>query len=171
MALSIPLPTGSLQMDICGELMVFAYRGVASVAMLRESTKGLASIDPTGHAPVWRLDGAVWAGAQSACPDSMVRALPQFERWPAAFVVGPEALDWWWRYARSQAQRGMVRAVFTDYAQACDWASARSRVAVAQAQYEQSQIQPVARSAHTSVACGHRRGWHPAFARRPVLSG
>jgi hypothetical protein len=169
-ALSFPLPTGSLHMDVHGDLMVFDYRGIASVAMVREATRALTEIDPFGYAPVWRMDRAVWTEARSVCPDSMVRELPQFERWPVAFLVAPEAAEWWWRYARRQAERGLVRAVFTDYAQACAWSYARCRTAAAQARYEQSQTQPTARSAHTSGACDLRQVWRPASAPHPALS-
>jgi hypothetical protein len=150
--------------------MVFDYRGVASVAMVKMATVALADIDPSSHAPVWRIDRAVWTEAQ-ACPDSMVRALPQFERWPVAFVVGQEAVEWWWRYARQQAERGLVRAVFTDYAQACDWSYARCQTAAAQARYEQSQTGSIARSAHTSGASCRRPVWRPAYGPHPALAG
>jgi hypothetical protein len=170
-ALSFPLPTGSLHMDVQGDLMVFDYRGIASVAMVQTATRALTNVDPSGYAPVWRMDRAVWTEARSSCPDSMVRALPQFERWPVAFLVAPEAVEWWWRYARQQAERGLVRAVFTDYARACDWSYARCRTAVAQALYEQSRTQPVARSAHTSGACGRHQVWRPAYGQRPALAG
>jgi hypothetical protein len=170
-ALSFPLPTGSLHMDVHGDLMVFDYRGIASVAMVLESTRALTDIDPSGYAPVWRMDRAVWTEARSVCPDSMVRELPQFERWPVAFLVAPEAVEWWWRYARQQAERGVVRAVFTDYARARDWSAARCRTAAAQARYEQSQTPPIARSARTSGACGPRRVWRPTYAPHPALSG
>lgn len=158
MSMSFPLPTGSLRMECCGDLLVFAYSGVASTAMVRESASRLVDIDPGRLAPVWRIDGAVWAEA-SAARGSMICTLPQFEQWPAAFVVQPQMMDWWRDYARKQAERGMVRAAFTDYEQAYQWAAARTRVAIAQARHEQQSRTPqAAQSAHTFAACDHRPG-------------
>jgi hypothetical protein len=156
-----PLPTGSLSLQACGELLVFTYRGVATAAVVQKSVRELTSMSLSGLAPVWRMDRAVWAEGPTLPKESMVRALPQFERWPAAFVATPESYGWWRAYARDQAARGMVRAAFTDYAQACEWVSARNRAALAQARYEETRAQSVGRSGRRSDVCDPRQVSRP----------
>jgi hypothetical protein len=164
----LALPVGSLDMDLRGNLLVFDYRGFASPASIKDAAAAVASIDPSGFAPILRMDSAVWTGGRFTPVGSMARGAPQFERWPLAFVTEPRAYEWWCDHAADQARRGIVRAAFTDYAQACQWVTDRVRVAAAQARYEQQiQARSIAQSAHRSVVCGPGQEWRQASEQRP----
>lgn len=170
----ITFSTGSVSMVESAQIISMEVRGIVSASDMIEIAHKMAAlkIPIEGRGVVWRLDQAVWAEGKLTSQEyvALFPYVPTWTDWPGAIVVDPSVQVWWRGYVMGQAQRGLVRGLFTDFEPACAWARAKARIARAALDHL-SQTQPTERTARKPVVFDLHLASHRAFAPHPARAG